>query len=405
MRHPGLVRYAGRNGTPLNAHDASIPALPWSRDGVLLLEDGTLFSGIPFGWRGVRLGEAVFSTGMAGYQEALSDPSYCGQILALTVPHVGNYGVNPEDIESQRLPLAGFLVTQRARLHSNWRAQGTLDDLLRVSGVPALEGVDTRALVRHLRTRGTLRAVIATDGTPVEELQRRLAGWAGLDGVDLTREVTVSCPSPFTVRPGEQPPLPTRQAARPFRVAALDFGIKHNIVRNLSWRGCRVTLFPASTDARDLLDFRPDGLFLSNGPGDPAAVGAGISTVRRLLDADRDLPVFGICLGHQILALALGGKTGRLPFGHRGTNHPVKDLQTGRVLITSQNHGYAVDAASLPAGLELTHVSLHDGTVEGMCLRDRPVFSVQFHPEASPGPRDALHLFDRFLDLMEGRAG
>lgn len=375
---------------------------PWSRDGVLLLEDGTIFTGLPFGWRGVRTGEAVFSTGMAGYQEALSDPSYCGQILTLTVPHVGNYGVNPEDVESRALPLAGFVITHRARLHSNWRARGTLDDLLRSHNVPALEGVDTRALVRHLRTHGSMRAILATDGTPVESLARTLADWAGIDGEDLSRRVTVPAPEPFVLGEGEQSPIPVRRAARAFRVAAIDFGMKRSIVRNLCWRGLRVTAFPCNTDVRELMDFAPDGIFLSNGPGNPEMVQAGIATVRRLLQA-RDLPIFGICLGHQILGLAAGARTEKLPFGHRGTNHPVQELATGRVWITSQNHGYAVDPASLPAGLEVTHISLHDRTVEGMRFKEQPVFSVQFHPEASPGPRDALVLFDRFVEAMEAR--
>jgi carbamoyl-phosphate synthase small subunit len=375
---------------------------PWTGDGVLLLEDGTVFHGLPFGHRGVRLGEAVFSTGMAGYQEALTDPSYCGQILALTVPHVGNYGVNPDDVESRRIHLAGFVITSRARLHSNWRARGTLEDYLRGQEVPGLEGVDTRALVRHLRQRGSLKAAIATDGTPLEDLRRQLAAWRGIDDEDLTRRVTVPTPQAFVLEPGEESPVPCRRTPLPLRVAAIDFGMKRNIVRNLSWRGCRVTCFPSGADARDILDMAPDGVFLSNGPGNPARVDAGIATVRRLLQ-QRDLPIFGICLGHQILALALGAKTFKLPFGHRGTNHPVQDLATGRVWITSQNHGFSVDPASLPADLAVTHVSLHDRTVEGMALKGRPVFSVQFHPEASPGPRDALLLFDRFVEAMEVR--
>lgn len=374
--------------------------LPWSRDGILVLEDGTVFSGIPFGWRGVRLGEAVFSTAMAGYQEALSDPSYCGQILALTVPHVGNYGINPKDVESRRLHIAGFLVTQLSRLHSNWRARGTLDDLLRSHEVPALEGVDIRALVRHLRTHGTMRAAIATDGSDPLSLARMIEKWPGIDREDLSRIVTTEAPIPFTLEADEKPPMPVRRAAAPFRVAALDFGIKSNIVRNLAWRGCRVTVFPSWTDAREILDFGPDGIFLSNGPGNPACVTAGIATVKGLLKV-RDLPIFGICLGHQILALAAGASTFKLPFGHRGTNHPVLDLKSGRVWITSQNHGYAVVAESLPPNIEVTHISLHDRTVEGMRFVDRPVFSVQFHPEASPGPHDALPLFDRFIEAME----
>jgi carbamoyl-phosphate synthase small subunit len=378
-------------------------APPWTGDGVLLLEDGTLFHGVPFGWRGVRLGEAVFSTAMAGYQEALTDPSYCGQILSLTVPHVGNYGVNPEDVESRRIHLAGFVITHRARLHSNWRASGTLDDYLRAHSVPGLEGIDVRALVRHLRDRGAQKAAISTDGTPIEELRQQLATWRGIDGEDLSRRVTVPAPTPFLLTDHEtESPVHCRKAAFPARVAAIDFGMKRNIVRNLTWRGCRVTAFPSGVDAREILDFAPDGVFLSNGPGNPAMVDSGIQTVRRLLQ-DKALPIFGICLGHQILALALGAKTYKLPFGHRGTNHPVQDVSTGRVWITSQNHGFSVDPASLPPDVHVTHISLHDRTVEGMALRDRPVFSVQFHPEASPGPRDSLVLFDRFVEAMEAR--
>jgi carbamoyl-phosphate synthase small subunit len=374
-------------------------------EGALVLEDGTVFRGLPFGWRGVRLGEAVFSTAMAGYQEALSDPSYAGQILALTVPHVGNYGVNPEDVESRRLHLAGFVISALSRIHSNWRARGTLDDLLRSAGVPALERVDVRALVRHLRSRGAMRAALITDGTDPAKAVDALSRWPGIDDFDLTHQVSVKEPVPFVLEPGEVSPVAVRRAAWPLRVAAIDFGTKRNIVRNLAWRGCRVTVFPAWTDAREVFDFAPDGVFLSNGPGNPARVEAGIATVRRLLEA-RDLPIFGICLGHQILALALGGRTFKLPFGHRGTNHPVQDLRTGAVWITSQNHGFAVESAgleSLPGAPRITHLSLHDRTVEGMALTGRPVFSVQFHPEASPGPRDALPLFDRFVEAMEVR--
>ena len=376
--------------------------LPWNSTGYLLLEDGTLFPGLPFGWRGVRFGEAVFSTGMAGYQEALSDPSYCGQILTLTVPHVGNYGVNPEDVESRKLHLAGFVVTNYSRLHSNWRARGTLQDMLRANGVPGLEGVDTRALVLHLRTRGAMKAAVVTDGTPPETIAARLATYEGIDDLDLTKQVTVEHPEPFELADDEVPPIPVRRCARPVRVAAIDFGMKRNIVRNLAWRGCHVTVFPSGADARDIVEFAPDGVFLSNGPGNPATVSAGIATVARLL-REPDLPIFGICLGHQILALAMGARTMKLPFGHRGTNHPVQDVHSGRVWITSQNHGFAVNPEGMPEDLEITHISLHDRTIEGMRLKGRPVFSVQFHPEASPGPRDSLVLFDRFMELMESR--
>jgi len=376
--------------------------LPWNSTGYLLLEDGTLFPGLPFGWRGVRFGEAVFSTGMAGYQEALSDPSYCGQILTLTVPHVGNYGVNPEDVESRKLHLAGFVVTNYSRLHSNWRARGTLQDMLRANGVPGLEGVDTRALVLHLRTRGAMKAAVVTDGTAPETIAARLAVYKGIDDLDLTKQVTVEHPEPFELNEGEVPPMPVRRCARPMRVAAIDFGMKRNIVRNLAWRGCHVTMFPSGADARDIVEFAPDGVFLSNGPGNPAMVSAGIATVARLL-REPELPIFGICLGHQILALALGAHTMKLPFGHRGTNHPVQDVHSGRVWITSQNHGFAVNPEGMPEDLEVTHISLHDRTIEGMRLKGRPVFSVQFHPEASPGPRDSLVLFDRFIELMESR--
>ncbi len=345
------------------------------------------------------MGEAVFSTAMAGYQEALSDPSYASQILCLTVPHVGNYGVNQEDIESRKLHLNGFLVTSRSRYHSNWRAKGSLDDLLRHHKIPALERVDTRALVRHLRTHGAMKAAIVTDGSPLEKVKHNLGQWAGIDKLDLTRDVTVQAPTPFVLSPQEVSPLPVRKASHPFRVAVLDLGLKRTIARNLAWRGCHLTLFPAHAEMRQILDFHPHGIFLSNGPGNPAQATAALATVKNLLS--QDLPIFGICLGHQLLALALGGRTKKLPFGHRGTNHPVKDCRTGRVWITSQNHGYTVLPEDLPLDVEITHVSLHDGTVEGIALRNRPVFSVQFHPEASPGPRDALPLFDQFIQIME----
>ena len=376
-------------------------------DGVLLLEDGTVFSGKGFGHRGTSLGEAVFTTAMVGYQEILTDPSYAGQIVAMTFPHIGNYGVNPEDVESRAPALAGFIVHDLSPSPSSWRAHGSLQDYLRLHGVVGLCGVDTRTLARHCRTRGTPKALVSNDGTPIETLRARLAAFPGIDGEDLTARVTAKVPHPFTA--GFSGPdgfvedlVPARVPERSFRVVAMDFGLKENILKNLTARNCSVTVVPAYMPLQDILALNPEGVFLSNGPGNPEMAAAALPAVRGL--AER-LPTFGICLGHQLLALAFGGKTYKLPFGHRGANHPVMNKATGRVEITSHNHGYSVDADRLPTGFIPTHVNLNDGTLEGMRHTELPVFSVQYHPESSPGPHDSLYLFDEFIASMEAFHG
>ncbi|MFB3854318.1 MAG: glutamine-hydrolyzing carbamoyl-phosphate synthase small subunit [Vicinamibacterales bacterium] len=389
----------------------------------LALEDGTVFRGMSAGAEGVAIGEVVFNTSLTGYQEVLTDPSYAGQIVTMTCPEIGNYGVVAEDSESDRPKVAGFIVRQQSRIASNWRATGTLADYLAANGVVAISGIDTRALTRRLRSGGVLRGVLATGDVDPARLVRMAGEAPSMEGADLVRAVTCAqpydfdplswSPSNFALAPphdadGAPPgsPLPGGQpagrVAGPFRVAAYDFGIKRNILRRLAAYGCQVRVFPANAPPRELLEFEPDGVFLSNGPGDPAAVRYAIEGVREIL-ADADLPVFGICLGHQILALAFGAQTFKLKFGHRGGNHPVKRLRNGRVEITAQNHGFAVDPASLPPDLEITHLNLYDGTVEGLEHKSRPLFSVQYHPEASPGPHDADYLFRRFTQAMACR--
>ena len=375
----------------------------------LALEDGTCFTGQSAGAPGDAAGEVVFNTSLTGYQEVLTDPSYAGQIVTMTCPEIGNYGVCPEDREAPGPKVAGLVVRQASSVASNWRSRATIQDYLIEHGIVAITGIDTRALTRRLRSAGVMRAVIATGETSAGALVERARRIPQMEGLDLASGVT--CAAPFDWRGDELQPegrapaaefvLPARRASRALRVAAYDFGIKRNILRRLAAHGCEVRVFPAAAPAADLRALEPDGIFLSNGPGDPAAVRYAIENVRQLLEAN--LPVFGICLGHQILALALGGRTFKLKFGHRGSNHPVRNLATGAVEITAQNHGFAVDPASLPRDVELTHVSLYDGTVEGFRQRGRPVFSVQYHPEASPGPHDADYLFDEFLVAMESR--
>jgi carbamoyl-phosphate synthase small subunit len=382
----------------------------------LALEDGTCFHGIAAGAEGETRGEVVFNTSLTGYQEILTDPSYAGQIVTMTCPEIGNYGVAAADIESRAPWVAGFVIRDASPIASNWRAVGTLREYLTRHGVVAISDIDTRALTRRLRSAGVMRGVIATgDADPAALVQGARAA-RRMEGADLVRDVT--CAAPYDWPPAEAGDargaidtpvgfdLRAERATRPLRVAAYDFGMKWNIVRRLAAYGCQVRVFPATSDASELIASHPDGVFLSNGPGDPAAVGYAIESVKRILDAG--VPVFGICLGHQILALALGARTFKLKFGHRGGNHPVKQLATGQVEITSQNHGFAVDPASLPPYAAITHLNLYDGTVEGLQHLERPAFSVQYHPEASPGPHDADYLFRRFIELMEAdneRAG
>jgi len=377
---------------------------------VLALEDGTWYRGIATGASGEARGEVVFNTSMTGYQEVLTDPSYAGQIVTMTAPHIGNYGVTSGDAESQAPHVAGFVMREASPLASNWRADGTLRDYLVRHNIVAIGDVDTRALTRVLRSAGVMRGVIATGPVDPMALVEKARAIPRMEGADLVKDVTCAAPFAWNDRAeasGEADHrefgiAPTRRASRRLRVAAYDFGVKWNILRRLDAYGCDVEVFPATAPAGDLLATEPDGIFLSNGPGDPAALGYAIDNVRQLVDHGR-VPMFGICLGHQILGHAVGGKTFKLKFGHRGANHPVKDLSSGKVEITSQNHGFAVDPDSLPSNTTVTHLNLYDGTVEGFRHVDKPIFSVQYHPEASPGPHDADYLFRQFLETMEKR--
>ena len=355
------------------------------------------------GAEGETGGEVVFNTSMSGYQEILTDPSYAGQIVTMTCPEIGNYGVAVEDIESRRPQVAGFVIRDESPMASNWRASGTLREYLVDNRIVAISDIDTRALTRRLRSGGVLRGVIAsgTDLNP-EALVAKARAIPKMEGSDLVKDVTTDTVFDWREEdPDEFGIAPVRRAKDRLRIAAYDFGMKWNILRRLSAHGCDVRVFPASAPASDLLATNPDGVFLSNGPGDPAALPYAIDNAKQLVASN--VPVFGICLGHQILGLAMGGKTFKLKFGHRGGNHPVKKLETGKVEITSQNHGFAVDPASLPPEVEVTHVNLYDGTVEGLRHKSHPVFCVQYHPEASPGPHDADYLFDDFLNLIEDR--
>jgi carbamoyl-phosphate synthase small subunit len=374
---------------------------PWKRKRAwLVLEDGTVFQGSAFAGHGRALGEVVFNTSMTGYQEVLTDPSYKGQIVTMTYPLTGTYGINDEDMESSAIQVEAFIVKEYQEHSSNWRSNRGLAKFLEEHGKIGIEGIDTRALTRHIRQAGAMRGIVATDADDVKGLRDEVLAFPGLNDVDMVRHVT--CLRPYRWHQGaKRPDMPIEwtEGHLGFRVAALDCGIKFNILRNLEDAGCQVLVFPAHTSAEEILAAQPDGIFLSNGPGDPAAVHYVIETVRGLLGKR---PVFGICLGHQLMGLALGGRTFKLKFGHRGANQPVKDVTTGKVEITSQNHGYCVDPESLAkAGVRLTHVNLNDNTLEGMEHQDLPAFSVQYHPEASPGPHDATYLFQRFIRLME----
>ena len=352
---------------------------------ILLLNDGRLFEGKQLGYSGETTGEVCFNTGMTGYQEILTDPSYCSQIVTMTSPHIGNYGINEEDIESDKIQVSGFVVKEESLFASNWRSKVSLNDYLKNNKIVGIQDIDTRALTRHIRDHGAMNGIISAIDSDVDSLSNKLKKAPSMNGLDLAKVVTTKRVYKWSEK-GK------------YKVAAIDYGIKRNILNMLADKECSVTVFPAETTAKQILDFNPDGVFLSNGPGDPGAVTYGIKMVKDLLGSK---PIFGICLGHQILSLALGAKTFKLKFGHRGINHPVKNLNTSVVEITSQNHGFAVDLQSLPKNVTPTHINLNDSTNEGIECKDLKAFSVQHHPESSPGPHDSRYLFDKFIKLMK----
>tara|TARA_Y100000590_G_scaffold75685_3_gene83590 strand:+ start:19528 stop:20619 length:1092 start_codon:yes stop_codon:yes gene_type:complete len=358
------------------------------QNATLMLEDGRLFRGTAFGATGETTGEVCFNTGMTGYQEILTDPSYCGQIVTMTFPHIGNYGTNSADIESEKIQVAGFVVREESVHPSNYRSEQSLVDYLKGAGIVGIQGVDTRSITRHLRDRGAMNGIISTKDLEKDSLARKLSKVPSMSGLDLVPKVT--CETQYN--------WPKNGSTPQYSVIAIDFGIKHNILRLLSEHGCDVTVVPAATSADDILALKPNGIFLSNGPGDPAAVTYGIETIKKLLGKK---PIFGICLGHQLLSLAVGGETFKLKFGHRGINHPVKNTNTSEIEITSHNHGFTVDPDSLPSSVDITHWNLNDDTVEGFRCKDLPAFSVQYHPEAGPGPHDSRYLFRQFTAMMK----
>ena len=396
-----LAPFWGRYLTDL-APTHNIPRLHGPPMAILALEDGTVYHGKSFGALATACGEVCFNTSMTGYQEILTDPSYKGQIVTMTYPEIGNYGVNPEDIESYQPHASGFVVRELSPVISNWRARQSLDDYLKENGIPGIEGIDTRALTKKLRVRGAMNGLISTEDIPDEDAKKQAAEWPGMVGMDYVKEVThseafawdkhdqpneefvLAGSAQFTLPPADIP------------IVAYDFGVKYNILRCLRRRGFKVQVVPAHTTADKVLSYKPAGVFLSNGPGDPSALGYAVKNVKAL--ADHGLPIFGICLGHQVLGQALGAKTFKLKFGHRGANQPVKDLQSGRIEITAQNHGFAVDPDTLPREIQVDRINLNDQTVEGLRHRNKPIFSVQYHPEASPGPHDSQLLFGDFLD-------
>ncbi len=380
---------------------------------ILVLEDGTVYHGSGFGARATACGEVCFNTSMTGYQEILTDPSYKAQIVTMTYPLIGNYGVNTQDVESWKPHVSGFVVRELSPVVSNWRADQSLAEYLEKNGIPGIQGIDTRALTKKLRVRGAMNGLISTEDLSTEEAVERARKWGGLEGVDYVQEVThpktflwdekdeqsaefrlAYGPEPSTAPRLERHPLPPADIP----IVAFDYGVKYNILRRLRQSGFQVRVVPAGTSAAEVLSYKPAGVFLSNGPGDPSALGYAVQAVRDLVQSG--IPIFGICLGQQILAQAFGGKTFKLKFGHRGGNQPVKDLVSGRVEITSQNHGFAVDPASLPTDVAVDRINLNDQTVEGLRHKTKPVFSVQYHPEASPGPHDSAPLFEEFRQMI-----
>ena len=355
----------------------------------LVLENGTIFIGSAFGAEGETIGEVCFNTGMTGYQEIITDPSYCGQLITMTYPHIGNYGVNMEDCESNNIQASGLIIREENIIPSNFRSMKSLGDYLREEKIVGIQKIDTRMLTRIIRKEGAMNGIISTKDMNETELLRKVKTASSMSGLDLAKVVSTKKKYEWESK-----------LIGKYKIAALDFGIKHNILRQLEFHECSITVFPANITADKIMDYNPNGIFLSNGPGDPEAVTYAIKTVQKLLGKK---PIFGICLGHQILALALGAKTYKLKFGHRGCNHPVKNLTTNRVEITSQNHGFSVDHKSLPKNVEVTHISLNDNTVEGFRCRDIPAFSVQFHPESSPGPHDSRYLFSEFTNMMSDK--
>lgn len=361
---------------------------------LLVLEDGRTFAGKSFGADGVAFGEMVFNTSMSGYQEILTDPSYAGQIVAMTYPLIGNYGVNDEDVESRRPWVEGFVVREASRIRSNFRSTASLQDYLKQNNIVGIEHIDTRSLVRHIRDKGAMRAGISTTDTDPKSLLEKVLASPEMHNRELASAVTVD--EPFVYEPSKT--KDRRPKTADYHIVAYDFGVKTNSLREFSKFGCKITVVPANTPADEVLALKPDGIFLSNGPGDPASMTKVVDEIKKLAASHK--PMFGICLGHQLIGEAFGGKTYKLKFGHRGGNQPIKDLTTGKIEITSHNHGFAVDVDSLPPEVEVTHINLNDQTVAGLRHKTLPVFSVQYHPESAPGPHDSEYLFERFVELM-----